>query len=184
MKSFLSKILFALSLVFVTNLEFTHAKSSTGFPVDAKNPILQALVIPVGTTINLKSKNEIQTASLKGGDSFFVELASDIAMKGKVVLPKGTPVQMEVIYSKSDKNNRNIFNVTVGGFVINNYLHKVRTENKIIAVDGPPGQGPSKVKLTTSSGNSAGVLEEGTSIVFPAGTTATFKLANSLNVSW
>ncbi len=181
MKPTFIRILCATIFLFTSYVHADTTPQGDCLPAISFDKVEQTPVIPVGTPIYIKTTEEIKTKSLKGGDTFFVELAKNISQGGKVLVPKGTQVQMEVIYSKSGK--KNVFDVTVGGFMINNYLHKVRTENKVLSVDGPTTASTYTIKFTTSDGGSA-YLKEGSAIVIPKGTEGVFKLAIPLNVGW
>ncbi|MFH6767862.1 hypothetical protein V8G56_03860 [Gaetbulibacter aquiaggeris] len=86
--------------------------------------------MPVGTIIQLKTSKDIYAKNFKSGDHFFADLARDITSKGKVLIPAGTLVQIDVLESDNKSRRSSIFIVTVGGFIIDNYLQPVKTETK------------------------------------------------------
>lgn len=156
--------------------------------------------LPVGTILFLKSTKAIVAKNFKAGDHFFVELDKDITQKGKVLIPKGTMVQLEVLVSENKKRRSSTFSVTVGGFIIDNYLQQVKTETKVITTEDQAGQTIKKAAIGAgigaafdggrgagrgaAIGGAMGLLKPGQSIQFPAGTEATFQLVLPLKVDW
>ena len=156
--------------------------------------------LPVGTILFLKSSKAISAKNFKAGDHFFVELDKDVTKKGKVLIPKGTLVQMEVLVSENKKRRTSTFSVTVGGFIIDNYLQQVKTETKVITTEDMAGGTIKKAAIGAgigaafdggrgagrgaAIGGAMGLLQPGQSIQFPAGTEATFQLELPLKVDW
>lgn len=156
--------------------------------------------LPVGTILFLKSTKAIVAKNFKAGDHFFVELDKDVTQKGKVLIPKGTMVQLEVLVSENKKRRSSTFAVTVGGFIIDNYLQQVKTETKVITTEDMAGQTVKKAAIGAgigaafdggrgagrgaAIGGAMGLLQPGQSIRFPAGTEATFQLELPLKVDW
>ncbi len=156
--------------------------------------------LPVGTIIQLKTSKDIHAKNFKSGDHFFVDLAKDITSKGKVLIPAGTLVQIDVLESENKKRRASTFTVTVGGFIIDNYLQKVKTEAKQVTTEDQAGQTVKKAAIGAgigaafdggrgagrgaAIGGAAGLLSPGQSIYFPRGTEATFQLATELKVDW
>lgn len=156
--------------------------------------------LPVGTILFLKSSKAISAKSFKAGDHFFVELDKDVTQKGKVLIPKGTMVQMEVLVSENKKRRSSTFSVTVAGFIIDNYLQQVKTEAKVVTTEDQAGQTIKKAAIGAgigaafdggrgagrgaAIGGAMGLLKPGQSIQFPAGTEATFQLELPLKVDW
>ncbi|OUR94329.1 hypothetical protein A9Q87_01390 [Flavobacteriales bacterium 34_180_T64] len=156
--------------------------------------------LPIGTILFLKSTKAIVSKNFKAGDHFFVELAKDVTSKGKVLIPKGTLVQMEVLVSENKKRRSSTFAVTVGGFIIDNYLQQVKTETKVITTEDMAGNTVKKAAIGAgvgaafdgskgagrgaAIGGAVGLLKPGQVIQFPAGTEATFQLALPLKVDW
>jgi hypothetical protein len=175
-----------------------HTNNYNGLEVlpSTQDPI----TLPVGTILFLRSTTAIQAPNFKAGDHFFVELEKDVTSKGKVIIPKGTIVQMEVLVSENKKRKSSTFGVTVGGFIIDNYLRKVKTEAKMVTTEGKAGStakkgligagigaafgGSSGAGKGAAVGAGLGLLEPGTVIRFPAGTAATFQLEMPLEVDW
>ena len=162
--------------------------------------IQEAPILPVGTILFLKSSKEIVAQHFNAGDHFFVELDKDITQKGKVLIPKGTIVQMEVLQSDNKKKRASTFAVTVGGFIIDNFLQNVTTQAKAVSTEDQGGQTVKKAAIGAgvgaafggwngagkgaAVGGALGLLKPGQSIRFPAGTEATFELKEPLKVDW
>ncbi|MGI9533268.1 MAG: hypothetical protein ACR2MV_16515, partial [Lutimonas sp.] len=88
----------------------------------------------------------------------------------------------------------------VGGFIIDNFLRQVKTEVKVVTTEdkgsgtarkavigagiGAAFGGWSGAGKGAAIGTGAGMLEPGTVIHFPKGTTATFQLEAPLKVDW
>ena len=156
--------------------------------------------LPVGTILFLKSTKGIYAKNFRAGDHFFVELDKDVTKKGKILIPKGTIVQMEVLVSENKKRRASTFAVTVGGFIIDNYLQQVKTETKVVTTDDKAGGTVKKAAIGAgigaafdggrgagrgaAIGGALGLLEPGQVIHFPAGTEATFQLELPLKVDW
>ena len=81
----------------------------------SKTIVQEPPTLPVGTILFLKSTKDIYAKNFGAGDHFFVELDRDVTQKGKVLVPKGTIVQMEVLVSENKKRRSSTFAVTVGG---------------------------------------------------------------------
>lgn len=162
--------------------------------------VQEAPVLPVGTILFLKATKDIYAPNFNAGDHFFVELDRDITSKGKVLIPKGTLVQMEVLVSENSKRRASKFGITVGGFIIDNFVQKCKTEGKLVQTEGNArgtlrkaaigaavggafdgGEGAGK---GAAIGGAVGMLQPGTVIHFPKGTEGTFELAEPLTVNW
>jgi hypothetical protein len=131
---------------------------------------------------------------------FLWTLAKDITSKGKVLIPAGTLVQMDVLASDNKKRRSSKFTVTVAGFIVDNYLQQVKTEIKQVTTEDQAGQTVKKAAIGAgigaafdggrgagrgaAIGGAAGLLSPGQSIYFPKGTEATFQLAAPLKVDW
>lgn len=189
-----------LGLVFAVNTN-VHAQEKAS---EASNSNTEATEnfpkLPVGTIIFLKATKDIYGKNFKAGDHFFVELDRDITSKGTVLIPKGTLVQMEVLVSEHNKRRGSKFAITVGGFIVDNFVQKCKTEGKLIetegtmrgtlkkaaigaavggAFDGGDGAGKGAVV-----GGAVGALNPGTIIKIPKGTEGTFQLSEELSVDW
>jgi len=156
--------------------------------------------LPAGTILSLKSTKGISAKNFRAGDHFFVELDKDVTKKGKVLIPKGTIVQMEVLVSENKKRRTSTFAVTVGGFIIDNFLQQVKTETKIVTTEDMAGNTVKKAAIGAgvgaafgggsgagkgaAIGGAVGLLKPGQTIKFPAGTEATFQLESPLTVNW
>ncbi len=158
------------------------------------------ITLPVGTILFLIASRAISAPNFRAGDHFFVELEKDVTNKGKVLIPRGTMVQMEVLVSENKKRRASTFAVTVGGFIIDNYLRQVKTETKVVTTEDKAGGtvkraaigagigaafgGGSGAGKGAAIGGGLGLLEPGQVIRFPAGTSATFQLELPLKVDW
>lgn len=165
-----------------------------------ENIIQETPTLPVGTIIQIISTSDIYAKNFNSGDHFFVELAKDITHKGKVLIPAGTMVQIDVLQSDSKKRRASTFAVTVGGFIIDNYLQQVKTETKAVTTEDQAGQTVKKAAIGAgigaifdggrgagrgaAIGGAAGLLTPGQSIHFPKGTEATFQLELPLKINW
>lgn len=178
--------------------------TNTNAETESKNNSLivkqEAPTLPIGTILFLKSTKTIVAKNFKAGDHFFVELDKNVTSKGKILIPKGTLVQMNVTVSENKKRRTSTFAVTVGGFIIDNYLQQVKTETKVITTEDQAGQTVKKAAIGAgigavfdggtgagrgaAIGGAAGLLKPGQSIQFPAGTEATFQLEAILSVDW
>lgn len=178
----------------------TFSNSLNSTEKNAIKVIQEPPTLPVGTILFLKSSKAIVAKNFKAGSHFFVELDKDVTKKGKVLIPKGTMVQMEVLVSENKKRKSSTFSVTVGGFIIDNYLQQVKTEAKVITTEDMAGQTIKKAAIGAgigaafdggrgagrgaAIGAAAGLMQPGQSIQFPAGTEATFQLELPLKVDW
>ena len=167
-----------------------------GIPAMAQEEI----ELPAGTILFLRASTDIYAPNFRAGDHFFVELDKPITSKGKTIAPAGTIVQMDVIVSENKKRRASTFGVTVGGLIIDNFLHPVRTEAKVVTTEdkakgtgrralvgagiGAAFGGWSGAGKGAAIGTGSGMLEPGTVIHFPKGTTATFQLEAPLKVNW
>ena len=196
------KIYFTAILTFLSLFLYACPSKSntTEKEIIAENKIQDPPTLPTGTIIQLKSTKDIYAKNFKAGDHFFVDLAKDITSKGKVLIPAGTLVQIDVLESDNKKRRSSTFTVTVGGFIIDNYLQQVKTEAKQVTTEDQAGQTVKKAAIGAgigaafdggrgagrgaAIGGAAGLLSPGQSIHFPKGTEATFQLAQPLKVDW
>ena len=203
-KILLAGIICALTLTSFTtnetNLQQTNTTETSSETQDLQADTKEPITLPVGTILFLKSSTVISSKNFKAGDHFFVELEKDVTKKGKVLIPKGTIVQMEVLVSENKKRRSSTFALTVGGFIIDNYLQQVKTETKVITTEDMAGGTVKKAAIGagigaafdggTGAGRGAaiggamGLLKPGQKIQFPAGTKATFQLELPLKLDW
>jgi hypothetical protein len=193
------------TLIMAMSIGVSAFASTFSFPPMDKvsssvNCVQEVPVLPVGTILFLRSSKEIIATHFKAGDHFFVELSKDVTQKGKVLIPKGTIVQMDVLVSENKKRRASTFAVTVGGFIIDNYLQIVKTESKVVTTEDMAGQTFKKAAIGAgvgaafggsdglgkgaAVGGALGLLKPGQSIRFPAGTEGIFQLEEPLNVDW
>jgi hypothetical protein len=175
-------------------------KETTPAKEQPKKEVQEPVTLPVGTILFVRTINDINAKSFNAGDHFFVELDKDITSKGKVVIPEGTTVQMEVLVSENKKRRSSEFGVTVAGFIIDNYLQKVNTETKSIKTKDAASNTLKKAAIGAgvgavfdgwkgagkgaAVGGATGLLKPGQSIHFPKGTTGNFQLTEPLTVDW
>ncbi len=188
-------------LIFGIFIGYAEVSEGTwNIPEPETADIQDPVVLPKGTILFLKSATDIYAQNFRAGDHFFVELEKDITSKGKVIIPAGTTVQMEVLVSENKKRRSSKFGVTVGGFIIDNFLQKVTTEAKLVTTEDMAGGtvkqaaigagigaafgGSSGAGKGAAIGGGMGLLQRGQKIHFPAGTKATFQLEEPLEVTW
>jgi hypothetical protein len=181
-------------------LTSSFSSKSTDTEKVVTNTIQEPVTLPAGTILFLKTTKVISAGNFNAGDHFFVELDKDITSKGKVLIPRGTIVQMEVLVSENKKRRSSQFGVTVGGFIIDNYLQQVKTETKLVTTEDMAGgtvkraaigagigaafDGGTGAGRGAAIGAATGLLKPGQKIQFPAGTEAQFQLEESLVVDW
>jgi hypothetical protein len=184
---------FAFQLVSANMIE-------TNVVVQKNDSITKNVVLPQGTILFLKASTDVNARNFKEGDHFFVELDKPVTSKGQVIVPKGTIVQMDVLESVDNKRTGSSFAITVGGFIIDNYLQKVSTEAKKVVTEGKARgtlaraaigagvgaafDGGSGAGKGAAIGGATGMLSPGQAIYFPKGTEATFQLSEPLTVNW
>ena len=199
----MKKLVYSIvSLLFVCNLAIADqgnksvSENETVFQEKAQEPV----TLPVGTILFIKSTKDIYAKSFKAGDHFFVELDKAVTKKGVVLIPKGTIVQMDVLISENKKRRASTFAVTVGGFIIDNYLQQVKTETKGVKTEDKAGGTMKKAAIGAgigaafdggrgagrgaAIGGAAGLMSPSVSIHFPKGTEATFQLELPLKITW
>ena len=192
---FLILLIFGFSTGFASSPQCELAISNAVY-TSVQDPI----TLPKGTILFLKSSTDIYAQNFRAGDHFFVELEKDITSKGKVIIPAGATVQMEVLVSENNKRRSSRFGVTVSGFIIDNFLQKVTTEAKLVTTEDMAGGtvkkaaigagigaalgGSSGAGKGAAIGGGMGLLSKGQKIHFPAGTKATFQLEEPLEVTW
>ena len=190
----------ALWLAFGTVIANISVKNSNFNNASAKKINQEVPILPAGTILFLSTTTDIYAQNFSAGDHFFVELEKEITQKGKVLVPKGTIVQMEVLVSENKKRRASTFSVTVGGFIVDNYLRPVSTETRVITTEDKAGQTAKKTAIGAgigavfdggrgagkgaAVGGALGLLQPGQIIHFPIGTKATFQLQDALRVDW
>ena len=200
MKNIKIKVLIIAMVIGVSAFASTFSSLLNSNGTNSIKVVQEPPTLPVGTILFLKSTKAIVAKNFRAGDHFFVELDKDVTQKGKVLIPKGTMVQLEVLVSENKKRRSSTFAVTVGGFIIDNYLQQVKTETKVITTEDQAGQTIKKAAIGAgigaafdggrgagrgaAIGGAMGLLKPGQSIQFPAGTEATFQLELPLKVDW
>lgn len=184
-------------LLMVLSVQIAIGKEISNHKLDS---VQKEVVLPTGTILFLKASKDINARNFKAGDHFFVELDKPVTSKGEVIIPSGTIVQMNVLESVDNKRTGSSFAVTVGGFIIDNYLQKVSTEAKKVVTEGKAKgtlaraaigagigaafDGGSGAGKGAAIGGATGMLSPGQAIYFPKGTEATFQLSEPLTVDW
>jgi hypothetical protein len=81
-----------------------------------------SVVLPADTIIQVTPSNEITSIKMKEGYSYMLQVASDVAQNGTVVIPRGAPVKGTITWrtgkgigGKSAKFEITFNSVTVGG---------------------------------------------------------------------
>ena len=200
MKNIKIKVLIIAMVIGVSAFASTFSSPLNSNGTNSIKVVQEPPTLPVGTILFLKSTKAIVAKNFRAGDHFFVELDKDVTQKGKVLIPKGTMVQLEVLVSENKKRRSSTFAVTVGGFIIDNYLQQVKTETKVITTEDQAGQTIKKAAIGAgigaafdggrgagrgaAIGGAMGLLKPGQSIQFPAGTEAIFQLELALKVDW
>ena len=193
--STLTFLIIVIALTSVTNFNASAQTETTTTEQTIEYPTL-----PIGTILFIKATKDVVAKNLQAGDHFFVELDRDITSKGKVLIAKGTLVQMEVLISEHNKRRGSKFAITVGGFIIDNFVQKCKTEGKQVESEGTARGTLKKVAIGAAVGGAfdggegagkgavvggaVGMLNPGTIIMFPKGTEGTFELAEPLVVNW
>lgn len=189
-------ILFMFGAYTGINANTENASEPLSEVADFQDPI----TLPKGTILFLISRKVISAQNFRAGDHFFVELEKDVTSKGKVIIPAGTIVQMDVLVSENKKRRASQFGVTVGGFIIDNFLQPVTTEAKLVSTEDTAGETVKRAAIGAgvgaafdgsrgagrgaAVGAATGLLRPGQRIQFPAGTKATFQLEEPLEVTW
>ncbi|WP_085217047.1 hypothetical protein [Allosphingosinicella indica] len=81
-----------------------------------------AIMLPKDTIVQVAAVNEITSIDMKEGDQHMLQIATDVAQNGKVIIPRGAPVKGKIIWrtgkgivGKSAKFEIEFEEVTVGG---------------------------------------------------------------------
>lgn len=85
-------------------------------------PTMAAVVLPADTVIQVTAVNDITSMHMKVGDKQQLQVATDVAQNGVIVIPRGAPVEATISYrtgkgigGKSAKFELTFENVTVRG---------------------------------------------------------------------
>lgn len=113
----------AVSAQQVSTPTVTTPAETTAAPVQAPiAPTASSVVLPQDTIIQVTPVNEITSIKMKEGDVHMLQVLSDVAEKGVVVIPRGSPVKATVTWrtgkgigGKSAKFELTFNHVTVGG---------------------------------------------------------------------
>ena len=142
----------------------------------------QQHTIPAGTHLLVRLDQELSTQSNRKGSRFAATLDNDIAIDGRVLLPRGTKLYGTITESKGDKRvDRSRLAATLNTVSVRGRLIPIVTDT--VGADGKRGGGLAKVGAGTLIGavfGSAGagaaigagtaVLMKGSNIVVRAGT--------------
>jgi hypothetical protein len=143
------------------------------------------VTLPAGTKLMINFPKAVSTASHPKGSSFQVVLEQDLAVEGKMVAPKGTPVYGQVVDARGGKKlGAQFLKLTLTGLSVHNQKVPIVTEGfgveggaggtaKTVgaaalvgaAIDG--GEGAAK---GAAVGGAISLLAPGSHVQFPAGT--------------
>ena len=103
------------------------APAATGAVTPAPTPAATGPVtVPTGTKLTIKTKDAISTASNQAGSKFTSTLEADVAVDGKVVVPKGAVVYGTVVSSRGGR--------VVGGSSLVVTFTELSINNQMIAI--------------------------------------------------
>jgi hypothetical protein len=138
-------------------------------------------VLPQGTSIRLRTLSELTSQTAKTGQRFDLEVAEDVMLGGRVVIPRGSPavgdiamVKKKGMWGKSGKLEARVLYIRANGRDI-----PVRGSVGDKGETGTAGVVGAIVVLPI-----AGFFVTGTSAVLPAGTGANAALESDLEVAF
>jgi len=127
-----------------------------------------AATIPAGTALVVQTLNTIHSTD-RVGRTFNAELAQDVTVNGKVVLPRGTKVSGKIEASQVNPRNTQPLTLNITGVSVNGRTVPIRTSGGFIIQNVAKG----KAKVT---GVTVGPY------VAPHGTRMQFRLAQPVNI--
>jgi hypothetical protein len=148
-------------------------------PLVVGDPATKGSFLPQGTRIRLRTLSQLSSKDNKVGDLVDLEVAEEILLDGRVVIPRGSSASGDVslvkkkgMWGKSGKLEARVLSITVGG--------------RRIPVRGQVGDkgdtGTAAVVGSILVLPLAGFFVTGTSAILPAGTGASATLENDLPV--
>ncbi len=98
--------------------------------LSAKEPA--AFELPAGTQIHVRLSQSLDTSRNLAGDSFSAVLSSPVALNGKVVVPKGTPVRGHLTAAKPSGRlkGRGYMTVKLDAFEVNGTAYPIATSSQ------------------------------------------------------
>lgn len=139
--------------------------ATSGAPVTFFAPKRERLVLPQGTTLQVRLNRPISTASSRPGDRFEGKLAMPVTIDGKTVLPAGTQVEGVIRNAKAPGRQR-------GRAVLSIALSSIQLNGRGLAVTT---SSQSRLSSTYKKRNAGAVT-------IPADTEMTFRLQQSLTI--
>ena len=114
----MKSIKFAAAIVCAAGSISGIAQSPTNMPA----PGAAAVSLPMDTMIQVTPVQEITSIKMKEGDSYMMQVASDVSQNGVVIIPRGAPVKGTITWrtgkgigGKSAKFDMTFNSVTVQG---------------------------------------------------------------------
>jgi len=121
------------------------------------------VTVPTGTKLTIKTKDTISTASNQAGSKFTALLEADLAVNGKMVVPKGTVVYGTVVSSRGGR--------VIGGSSLVVTFTELSINNQMIAIvtdqagaETAPGGTAKKVGAGALIGGAAGDAGAGAAV--------------------
>ena len=150
--------------------------------------------VPAGTKLTLKTKDAVGTASHQKGSKFTAMLETDVAVDGKVVVPKGTVVYATVLESSGGRRvGVQRLMVTFTELGLNNQMIPIVTDD--VGAEGGRGGAARTVGAGALIGAAAGdagagaavggalaLLSRGNHIEVPAGTLVEVSLKQPVTI--
>jgi hypothetical protein len=127
-----------------------------------------AATIPVGTTLVVQTLNTIHSTD-RVGRTFTAQLGQDVALNGKVVLPRGTKVLGKIEASQVNPRNSEPLTLNITDISVNGRMIPIKTSGGFVIENVAKGR--AKVRGITVG-----------PYVAPHGTRMQFRLAQSVNL--
>ena len=128
-----------------------------------------AATIPAGTTLVVRTLDTIHSTD-RVGRTFTAQLDQDVAVNGKVVLPKGTKLFGKIEASQANPRNSQPLTLNITGLAVSGRTVPVKTTGGFVL------ENKAKAGRARARGISVGPF------VAPHGTKMEFRLAQPLNV--
>jgi hypothetical protein len=128
-----------------------------------------AATIPTGTTLVVRTLDTIQSTD-RVGRTFTAQLDQDVAVNGKVVLPKGTKVVGKIEASQANPRNSQPLTLNITDLMVSGQKLPIKTSGGFVI------ENKAKLGRAKARGISVGPF------VAPHGTKLEFRLAQLVNV--
>jgi hypothetical protein len=128
-----------------------------------------AATIPAGTTLVVQTLNTIHSTD-RVGRTFTAQLDQDVALNGKVVLPRGTKVLGKIEASQVNPRNSKPLTLNITDISVNGRMIPIKTSGGFV-IENVAKTGRAKVRGITVG-----------PYVAPHGTRMQFRLAQSVNL--